>query len=381
MLLRWLGDRSAPLPFGDRKLRDEVEYFGLALAAANAAMLYVVGGWCGRAGGNGGGGDDASGARSPPEAGAGGTGSKGGVRGKGKAGVTAAVDCFDMARGVWEPGKTMLAKRSYHGAAVLDGKVFVVGGSDSDRGKSTADVAQYNPADRSWSTAAPLSGPRQGVATVTLGRYLYAIGGFGSSNKCKSRVERFDPRANAWQTVRPLPAPRSGAAAVVLHGYIYVVGGWDGKKCVDTTLRYDSREDKWAKMAPLPTPCYGLACAAAQGALFAVGGGVVDATPRYDADGKKMPTGHVTAVRSAYTYAPNADAWRAIQPMQTPRMCAGCATFQGKVYVLGGQQSDKTPLDSMEIFGLATGAWCNGPPLPSPRTAHTASVAAPYAWA
>ena len=382
LILQWLQSRgddgsvSPKPPYANKTFRAEMEYFRVSLAMTDQAVIYVVGGWCAKE------------PRGPAK------------EERRKAGVTHTVDCFNTKDGTWEAGDPMPGKRSFHSATVLDGTVYVAGGCTSDGpdgqsdgaaksatqekgkekekekekekargekevavkagggrgddGSASASVCTYSPLQRTWVQCASLSVPRQGVAMVTLGRCIYAIGGFGDDNKCQSRVERFDPKSNAWCMVRPLPAPRSSAATAALDGSIYVVGGWDGKKCVATTLRYATKIDQWHRLAPLPGPCYGLTCVAAGGSLYAIGGGSVDGVPRYDDKGKKMRTNKVSALSSVYKYDTEADTWHTLPPMETARMCAGCVFFRGKIYVLGGQQSDKKPLDTVEILDLGT---------------------------
>ena len=71
---------------------------------------------------------------------------------------------------------------------------------------------------------------------VSLGNYIYAIGGNDQSLK-STTVERYDPTSDQWVEMAPLLGVRSGCGAAVLDGYIYVVGGYDGGKCLNTVER------------------------------------------------------------------------------------------------------------------------------------------------
>ncbi len=64
------------------------------------------------------------------------------------------VERYDPLASAWEPVAAMGAARSAHGAAVLDGKLYVAGGNaDNDSSKS---VERYDPATNTWEVVAAM---------------------------------------------------------------------------------------------------------------------------------------------------------------------------------------------------------------------------------
>jgi len=100
--------------------------------------------------------------------------------------------------------------------AVLDGKLYAVGGSDHD-GASLSLVEWYDPALDAWEEVAPMSTARDEVAVAVLDGKLYAVGGESNVNNdgALSSVERYDPALNAWETVAPMRTVRIGSIALV----------------------------------------------------------------------------------------------------------------------------------------------------------------------
>jgi len=60
------------------------------------------------------------------------------------------------------------------------------------------------------------------------------------------------------------------------------------------------------------------------------------------------------------------DCWQLIAPLHTARRGCGVATFNGKVYAIGGHDGVHA-LCSVEIYDPSTNQWTSGPPLTSCR--------------
>ena len=60
------------------------------------------------------------------------------------------------------------------------------------------------------------------------------------------------------------------------------------------------------------------------------------------------------------------DCWQLIAPLHTARRGCGVATFDGKVYAIGGHDGVHA-LCSVEIYDPSTNQWTSGPPLTSCR--------------
>ena len=131
-------------------------------------------------------------------------------------------------------------------------------------------------------------GPRlQGLALVADEGKLYRIGGFTAKNKEDEEqdlwslddVAAFDIKAGTWKTLPPLPEPRSSFDAAVLDHKIYVIGGWQlrGEEesiWHETAWVLDLKSNKlsWKSLPKPPFKKRALSVATAHGKIYAIGG-------------------------------------------------------------------------------------------------------------
>ena len=96
----------------------------------------------------------------------------------------------------------MATGRTTAAAAVLDGKLWVAGGWDSDD-IALASVEVFDPASNTWdATKAAMTTGRYGHALAVLDGELHAVGGPG-----KTSVEKYDPQADSWSVVPGMALP------------------------------------------------------------------------------------------------------------------------------------------------------------------------------
>lgn len=166
----------------------------------------------------------------------------GGYNEKGIAqGLLASCDVFDPSKQQWlEGGAAPLARARWgHGCAVLENKVYVVGGCSLQPEAQAQEAFMvtlrccevYSPEKDRWSPCAPLQIARSGSRVVSLGKNrLAAIGGcddvFGRA-ETQPTLELFDLASKQWSVLeRRLLNPRTTAAAVALDdSRLLVIGG------------------------------------------------------------------------------------------------------------------------------------------------------------
>jgi N-acetylneuraminic acid mutarotase len=165
---------------------------------------------------------------------------------------------------------------THQGVAVLNGKIYVVGGFAGGRHiLPSAGVYSYDPATDKWQTLAPLSSPRGAVGLAAVGGMIHAFGGrvmgdFGTL----TTHEVYNPATNSWRQAAPLPSARDHVAIFVVDGKIHVIGGRTGDGMSNIGLHdiYDPATDKWTSGPPMPTPRSSVAFADDHGMLFIAGG-------------------------------------------------------------------------------------------------------------
>lgn len=158
---------------------------------------------------------------------------------------------YDIGTGRWSEAASLPAPRGGHGAAVMDGKIHVVGGGNSE--STLADHSQYDPATNTWRDLAPLPRAEGSPALVAHQHRLYAIGGRSGLSDFGD-VYVYDPDVDTWTSAPPIP-PRGTAGAVVYCGAIHVFGGESQAetRSLDDVLRLDPATNSWAALAPMPT--------------------------------------------------------------------------------------------------------------------------------
>ena len=104
---------------------------------------------------------------------------------------------------------------------------------------------------------APLE--RTEVAAARIGRFVYVVGGFESTNGATTAaVERYDLRRDRWRRVRDMPVALNHATAVSHRGRLYVHGGYASatglQQPTTVLLRYNPQRNRWRRLASSATP-------------------------------------------------------------------------------------------------------------------------------
>ena len=107
----------------------------------------------------------------------------------------------------------MKQKRSGVKAAVLDNKLFVVGGWDGQNRMRSGEV--YNPTKRQWEDLPEMIVPRSNYSLTVVDGQLLVAGGYDGGN-VTCRAEVLNKYTNVWEEVGELPTARSALAIVTV---------------------------------------------------------------------------------------------------------------------------------------------------------------------
>jgi N-acetylneuraminic acid mutarotase len=183
--------------------------------------------------------------------------------------ATASNKVFALRDGKWTELPPLQHARAAAAAAVVNDKLVVVGGQNEKKLVAQTEVFD----GKSWTQAAELPTPREHLAAVSDGVYVYTIGGrFLSSDDNSSAFERFDPVSGNWEKLANMPTPRGSYGAAFIDGRIVVVGGEEPTRVLDTVEMYDIASSKWRSLAPINTPVHGAAVAAVGSTVYVIGG-------------------------------------------------------------------------------------------------------------
>ena len=103
-------------------------------------------------------------------------------------------------------------------------------------------VERYDPATNAWEAVAPMATARCTFAVAVLDGKLYAVGGYNLDDGNLSSVERYDPALDVWEAVAPMAVRRIAFGVAVLGGKLYAVGG----QFVASVERYDPATNAWS---------------------------------------------------------------------------------------------------------------------------------------
>jgi N-acetylneuraminic acid mutarotase len=183
---------------------------------------------------------------------------------------TGQVLVYDPNLHAWSEAAPLQNPRGGHAAAVLDGKIHIVGGGNSLT--TLADHSVYDPATNTWTDLAPLPFSKGSPAAVVFGGALYAIGGRSGLDDFGD-VARYDAATNSWQQ-GPAVEPRGTAGAVEYCNTLYVIGGESqaGNSALDTVQRLNPTSQVWERAAALPTARVYARAVALGGSVYVVGG-------------------------------------------------------------------------------------------------------------
>ena len=142
---------------------------------------------------------------------------------------------YDIATNVWTAGPLLPGPRVQMGGGILNERIYLVGGYDSNSVTPQAQNWEFDPAAGTYTDRAVLPAPLAGPAYVVADGLLYIIGGRDVANYALDTVYAYDPVGNSWSTLASLPLAVNGAAAVRIPGPgtdpcagdIVVAGGGD----------------------------------------------------------------------------------------------------------------------------------------------------------
>jgi N-acetylneuraminic acid mutarotase len=227
---------------------------------------------------------------------------------------------YDPAADRWTRKKDMPIKVHHQAQAAYNGKLYVFGGclrAISGEG-GTENAWEWDPVTDNWRALAPLPVKRCSAVADEVGGKIYLIGGLepmenGQGTRVSGRNEMYDPATNTWTERSPMPTARNHAFSGMVNGKIYVIGGRIGAGNIPATTNIDVVEE----------------------------------------------------------YDPATNLWGVVKDrMPTPRSGGGAATYNGKIYVGGGELQNRqlsAAFRALEAYDPASKTWDVLPSMPSAR--------------
>uniref|UniRef100_A0A131Z5J6 Kelch repeat containing protein n=1 Tax=Rhipicephalus appendiculatus TaxID=34631 RepID=A0A131Z5J6_RHIAP len=191
---------------------------------------------------------------------------------------------FEVSSGRWGIMAPLNNPRAYHGLAVLDDNIYVVGGVDSAN-RLLSCLERYDKETDEWTKlGAELYSPRMAMGFCSHRRQLWVAGGIvqiGRRTCSTAYVEVYDPKTEKWSfAVNFLPSPRSCLTLVECGDDLYAVGGLlshrSGRRriftTVEDTLVFVDERNTWINRAPMPNARHSTVAVAHDGMILIIGG-------------------------------------------------------------------------------------------------------------
>src|SRR4051812_18806329 len=135
-------------------------------------------------------------------------------------------------------------------ASVIGRRIYIVGGFKTTTNVPSSDVLVYDVDAHSWTNAASLAEPRGGHAAAILDGKIHVIGG-GNSRSTLANHSEYDPSTNRWTERAPLSRSKGSPSAVAYNGKLYSIGGRSGPGDFGDVEIYHSQSDFWTAGPPI----------------------------------------------------------------------------------------------------------------------------------
>lgn len=174
---------------------------------------------------------------------------------------------YNPVSNTWTRGTDLPVARAEGISAVVDNKIYLIGG----RVRATENARIFNdhidsvrnevfdPTTRRWSVLANAPTPRNSAASAVIDGKIYVVGGRKFIKNADAgapirqvnvpNLEVYDPKLNRWETRSPMPQAQGGLAATSLNGKLYVFGGeqWVPEQKFSLKVGYTTREPTFGK--------------------------------------------------------------------------------------------------------------------------------------
>ena len=178
------------------------------------------------------------------------------------------VEEYDPTTDTWSTKTPMPTERSGFATAVVNSKIYAIDGENNE---------EYDPIADTWTTKTSLSTLRTSGSAVVNGK-IYVIGGLDGGGFFSDSVEEYDPATDTWSSKASMPTGRRDLAVSVVNGKIYAIGGigYDPNNILiyDVVEEYDPVTDTWATKTAMPTGREYLTASSVNNKVYALGGSI-----------------------------------------------------------------------------------------------------------
>ena len=152
-------------------------------------------------------------------------------------------------KGSWIEKAPIPTPRCLLGVAVVNERIYAIGGSNQDGFLSINEV--YNPKSNIWIINTPMPTSRSAFGIAVYENRIYCFGGYTKGFIATNITEVYDPKTDTWQRLAPMPTARMNIQADVVGDKIFLMGGNPAGSVNEV---YDPKTKTWETKASIPTP-------------------------------------------------------------------------------------------------------------------------------
>lgn len=146
--------------------------------------------------------------------------------------VSAKNEVYNPQTDTWEEMAPIPTPKHNYSTVIYNDKIYIFGGSTqigADIWSQTLSVEVYDPATNTWATSTPLPSKRFNPGIALINDKIYIVGGF-SGDDVLTNVDIFDPVKGVWSKATSLPKKNVAMGSTTLNNKIYIIGGTDGSE-------------------------------------------------------------------------------------------------------------------------------------------------------
>jgi N-acetylneuraminic acid mutarotase len=179
---------------------------------------------------------------------------------------------YDPETGRWARLPDMPAPRAAGAVGVIGDRLIWAGGAKD--GVARSEVFAYDFDSRRWSRLPSMATRREHVGEAVLDGKLYVLGGRAPHSLAVDTAERFDPRTGRWETLPPMPVGSGGLAAVAFGDAVATIAGGDdaAETVTGAVQEYDPAKEEWRLLPEVRTARHGHGAALAGDDVWVFGG-------------------------------------------------------------------------------------------------------------
>ena len=226
---------------------------------------------------------------------------------------------YDTNTDTWAIKKRMPTRRSNFAIAVYQNKIYCIGGGDNSYEGITGITEVYDPLTGTWETKSLMPTAREFMDANVVEGKIFVIGGSNFPNLndpyyVPNINEVYNPETDTWSTSVPPPVKVSNYASEVFDNKIYIF-------TEHLTQIFDPQTNSWSNGTSMPNHGWGAAAGATTGnfapkRIYVLGGN---------------PTFNYNQI-----YDPETDTWTLGASMPTNRYGLGVAVINDAIYAIGG---------------------------------------------